>query len=137
MKLLKYLNNYRNGQHTLPKKVPLTNSRKCQHWSCSIIFCSTGERLNISHADLQALALRYQKWVAREDKKTDFELFFSELNKASGVGVVILREIVALLMFSEAALKEVHRRRSEDIGARLFPLLPMTLFFRAEGGKPE
>ena len=102
-----------------------------------LIFCSTGERLNISHADLQALALRYQKWVAREDKGTDFELFFSELNKASGVGVVILREIVALLMFSEDALKEVYRRRSENIGARLFPLLPMTLFFRAEGGKPE
>lgn len=118
-------------------ETPQTAASQFYRVEDALIFCSKGERLNISNADLQALALRYQKWVAREDKGTDFELFFSDLNKASGVGVVILREIVALLMFSEAALKEVHRRRSEDIGARLFPLLPIQLLFREEGGKPE
>lgn len=74
----------------------------------NLVIFVDGERLILSTAELLLLWARFQEWKVRENDPLVFNQFFQDMNRWGEIGVTVIREVVATLMFAEA-LNEIER----------------------------
>ena len=68
----------------------------------NLVIFVDGACLILSTAELLLLWARFQEWKVRENDPLVFNQFFQDMNRWGEIGVTVIREVVATLMFAEA-----------------------------------
>ncbi len=87
------------------------------------------ERVILRKPEIELLWIRFQAWKVRKDSTITFRRYFEDANHWGCWGDIVIKEVVAMLMFTASALAEIDAKKSMDPLFRVISLLPRTLYF--------